>query len=219
MKNNTIINIAAIAAGVYLISRVFKKPSISTTQPLKNGTSGTMDTGFMNAVGKLNPFAKKGPAQKQLQTKCASNLERLGSLYPNSDQYNAELGKAYQREGSNFSNWAKAEAKPCFVVGADQGGLQSGGIGFDASVSNDGAFKKGYFNFDATVAGDGAFKKSDFNFVPFVSMDGAFKKSNFNFDGSVAKDGAFNKSYFNAYGDERKDGDMRVFNAIGAGMF
>jgi hypothetical protein len=55
-------------------------------------------------------------------------------LYPNNDQYNAELGKAYQREGSNFNLWAKAEAKPCFVVGADQGGLQGGVISFDGSL-------------------------------------------------------------------------------------
>ena len=56
-------------------------------------------------------------------------------LNPNNDQYNAELGKAYEKHGANFNAWAMAEAKPCFVVGGtEQGGLQSGGINFDGSL-------------------------------------------------------------------------------------
>lgn len=148
MKNNTIINIAAIAAGLYLISKALKKPAISTTEPLKYGTSGTMNTGFSNLIGNFaNPFKKKkGSAQRATKTRCATNLERLAMLNPNDDQYNAELGKAYRREGSNFNNWAQAQSNPCFVVGAEQGGLQSGGINFDGSVTKDGAFNKSYFN-------------------------------------------------------------------------
>ena len=41
--------------------------------------------------------------QRQTATKCASNLERLGSLYPNADQYSAELSKAYEKHGANFN--------------------------------------------------------------------------------------------------------------------
>jgi len=54
-------------------------------------------------------------------------------LFPNEDQYNAEVGKAYQTQGSNFNSWAKSDAKPCFVVGADQGGLQGGVNNFTAN--------------------------------------------------------------------------------------
>ena len=74
-------------------------------------------------------------SQRATNTRCETNLERIGRLFPNNDQYNAELGKAYQQQGSNFNSWASSTAKPCFVVGADQGGLQSGGISFDGGFN------------------------------------------------------------------------------------
>ena len=54
-------------------------------------------------------------------------------LYPNSDQYGEQLSRAYAREGSNFNSWASSKSNPCFVVGAEQGGLQSGGTNFTAN--------------------------------------------------------------------------------------
>ena len=138
---NTIINLGLTAGAVYVLYRIFKKDDvIPMNKPLPQDLPQPIgDEIFSNFSG----FMKKGKkaknnsgGQRAVATKCATNLERLGMLYPNNDQYNSELGKAYQREGSNFNNWAKAEAKPCFVVGADQGGLQSGGISFDGSASD-----------------------------------------------------------------------------------
>jgi len=136
---NTIINLGLTAGAVYVLYRIFKKDDvIPMNKPLPQDLPQPMgDEIFSNFSG----FMKKGKkaknnsgGQRAVATKCATNLERLGMLYPNNDQYNSELGKAYQREGSNFNSWAKAEAKPCFVVGADQGGLQGGGISFDGSL-------------------------------------------------------------------------------------
>ena len=83
-------------------------------------------------------FKKKrgnsNPVGRQVDTRCETNLERLGRLFPNADQYNSEVGKAFQKQGTNFNSWAQSKAEPCFVVGADQGGLQSGGISFDGSL-------------------------------------------------------------------------------------
>ena len=95
----------------------------------------TANEPFMEAsgrgfLGKLKK--KKGSSQRATQTRCATNLERLGMLYPNVDQYSAEVSKAYAREGSNFNTWASAKSNPCFVVGVEQGGLQSGGTNFTA---------------------------------------------------------------------------------------
>jgi hypothetical protein len=136
---NTIINLGLTAGAVYVLYRIFKKDDvIPMNKPLPQDLPQPMgDEIFYNFSG----FMKKGKkaknnsgGQRAVATKCATNLERLGMLYPNNDQYNSELGKAYQREGSNFNSWAKAEAKPCFVIGADQGGLQGGGISFDGSL-------------------------------------------------------------------------------------
>jgi len=97
-----------------------------------------MDASGRGFLGKLKK--KKGSSQRATQTRCATNLERLGMLYPNVDQYSAEVSKAYAREGSNFNSWASAKSNPCFVVGVEQGGLQSGGTNFTAG---DGFFNAG----------------------------------------------------------------------------
>jgi hypothetical protein len=107
----------------------------------------TANEPFMEAsgrgfLGKLKK--KKGSSQRATQTRCATNLERLAMLNPNTDQYSAEVGKAYAREGSNFNAWASAKSNPCFVVGAEQGGLQSGGINFTAG--------DGFFNLEGNRA-------------------------------------------------------------------
>jgi hypothetical protein len=95
----------------------------------------TANEPFMEAsgrgfLGKLKK--KKGSSQRATQTRCATNLERLAMLYPNTEQYGEQLSKAYAREGSNFNSWASSKSNPCFVVGAEQGGLQSGGTNFTA---------------------------------------------------------------------------------------
>jgi hypothetical protein len=103
----------------------------------------TANEPFMDASGRglFGKFKKKkGSSQRATQTRCATNLERLAMLNPNTDQYSAEVGKAYAREGSNFNAWASAKTNPCFVVGAEQGGLQSGGTNFTAG---DGFFNAG----------------------------------------------------------------------------
>jgi hypothetical protein len=95
----------------------------------------TANEPFMDASGRgfLGKFKKKkGSSQRATQTRCATNLERLAMLYPNTDQYGEQLSKAYAREGSNFNTWASSKSNPCFVVGAEQGGLQSGGTNFTA---------------------------------------------------------------------------------------
>jgi hypothetical protein len=89
-----------------------------------------MEASGRGFLGKLKK--KKGSSQRATQTRCATNLERLAMLYPNTDQYGEQLSKAYAREGSNFNSWASSKSNPCFVVGAEQGGLQSGGTNFTA---------------------------------------------------------------------------------------
>lgn len=138
----TLINLGLTAGAVFVLYKLFKKDDvIPMNKPLPQDLPvPAPDENFSNFSGFIKKNKKQktnSGGQRQVATKCATNLERLASLYPNSDQYNSELGKAYQREGSNFNNWAKAEAKPCFVVGGvEQGGLQSGGISFDASEFN-----------------------------------------------------------------------------------
>lgn len=120
MNKKDIILIATAATGLYLVLRGLRKNS-------PNG-----DEEFKNAFGDI--FKKKKTFnQRAIATRCETNLERLGRLFPNEDQYNAELGKAYQKQGSNFTSWAQSEAKPCFVVGLDQGGVQSGVNNFTAN--------------------------------------------------------------------------------------
>jgi hypothetical protein len=107
----------------------------------------TANEPFMDASGKglFGKFKKKkGSSQRATQTRCATNLERLAMLYPNSDQYGEQLSRAYAREGSNFNSWASSKTNPCFVVGAEQGGLQSGGTNFTAG--------DGFFNMEGTRA-------------------------------------------------------------------
>lgn len=125
MKKKEIILVAAAVTGLYLVLRGLKKA---------NPTKGDED--FKNAIGDI--FKKKSISQRAEQTRCETNLERLGRLFPETDQYNAELGKAYQQQGQNFNTWAQSTAKPCFVVGADQGGLQSGlkGVDFGPRLSS-----------------------------------------------------------------------------------
>jgi hypothetical protein len=108
----------------------------------------TANEPFMDASGRgfFSKFKKKkGSSQRATQTRCATNLERLGMLYPNVDQYSAEVSKAYAREGSNFNSWASAKSNPCFVVGVEQGGLQSGGTNFTAG--------DGFFNGNGPTLG------------------------------------------------------------------
>lgn len=95
----------------------------------------TANEPFMNASGGFfSRFKRKSnSAGRATQTRCETNLERMARLNPNNDQYNAELGKAYQQQGGNFGSWAQSTAKPCFVVGMEQGGLQSGASNFTAS--------------------------------------------------------------------------------------
>ena len=107
----------------------------------------TANEPFMEAsgrgfLGKLKK--KKGSSQRATQTRCATNLERLAMLYPNTEQYGEQLSKAYAREGSNFNSWASSKSNPCFVVGAEQGGLQSGGTNFTAG--------DGFFNLEGNRA-------------------------------------------------------------------
>ena len=136
---NTLINLGLTAGAVYLLYRVFKKDDvIPMNKPLPQDLPQPIgDEIFSNFSGFMKKNKKRknnSGGQRQTATKCASNLDRLGSLYPNADQYSAELSKAYEKHGANFNAWAMAEAKPCFVVGADQGGLQSGGVSFDGSL-------------------------------------------------------------------------------------
>jgi len=120
MNKKQIILIAATATGLYLVLRGLKK------------NKPTVGEEFKNAIGDIFK-KKKNIGQRANATRCETNLERLGRLFPNDNQYNEQVGLAYQKQGSNFNTWALSEAKPCFVVGADQGGLQSGGINFTAN--------------------------------------------------------------------------------------
>lgn len=118
-----------IVVGIAIIVNSNKaKPA----QPVGDNGIKNADDDYSNFLGMFKKKSKS--TSRQLGTRCATNLERLASLYPNQDQYNAELGKVYQQQGSNFMNWANTQAKPCFVIGGvEQGGLQSGGISFDGT--------------------------------------------------------------------------------------
>ena len=133
----TLINLGLTAGAVFVLYKLFKKDDvIPMNKPLPQDLPvPAPDDDFSNFSG----FFKKkrgnsNPVGRQVDTRCETNLERLGRLFPNADQYNAEVGKAFQKQGSEFNSWAKSKAEPCFVVGADQGGLQSGGISFDGSL-------------------------------------------------------------------------------------
>lgn len=130
MKLN-IVNIGLTLGGLYVAYKLFstkdtddkKKPVNPANEPQKPS-----DGDYSNFLGIFNKKPSMG--QRANQTRCETNLERIGRLFPNTDQYNAELGKAYQQQGSNFNTWASSTAKPCFVVGMEQGGLQSGSANF-----------------------------------------------------------------------------------------
>lgn len=131
----TLINIGLTAGGIFILYKLFKKDDVvPMKKPLPQDNPQPIgDDNFSNFSGFLKKSKRpknNTQGQRSVNTRCATNLERLSMLYPNADQYNAELGKAYQREGANFQSWAQAQAKPCFVVGIDQGGLLSGGINF-----------------------------------------------------------------------------------------
>lgn len=126
MKLNTL-NIALAVGGAYIIYKLLT-PTKPENKPLV-GLPPKSDGDYSNFFG---IFKRKKPSStaRAVATRCETNLERLARLFPNNDQYNAELGKAYQQQGSNFNSWAQSTAKPCFVVGAEQGGLQGGAINF-----------------------------------------------------------------------------------------
>jgi hypothetical protein len=126
MKLNTL-NIALAIGGAYVLYKLLT-PTKPENKPLV-GLPPTKDDDYSNFLG-LFKKKKTSSTARAVATRCETNLERLGRLFPNNEQYNAEIGKAYQQQGANFNSWAQATAKPCFVVGADQGGLQGGGISF-----------------------------------------------------------------------------------------
>lgn len=111
----------------------------TANEPFMNASGQGKSGGFFGGM-----FKRKGKGQstaRKVETRCESNLERLGRLFPNNDAYGDELSKAYSKHGSSFSTWAQSEAKPCFVTGADKGGLQGGSINMTGSMK-----KKGFFN-------------------------------------------------------------------------
>lgn len=162
-KNTKLILMAGGAVALtYALMEYYKKnvkgdatgtPTVPETDPLRASSFTASDDFFSNYVsddffgftanepfmqasggGFFSKFKKKkGSAERQTQTRCATNLERLAMLFPDTNQYNAELGKAYAREGANFNSWAMAKSNPCFVVGVERGGLQSGTASFTAS--------------------------------------------------------------------------------------
>ena len=125
MNKKQIILIAATVTGLYLVLRGLRKNKPNADEEFKNA--------FGDIFSKKKSFGQRAEA-----TRCETNLERLGRLFPNEEQYNTEVGKAYQQQGNNFSSWAQSTAKPCFVVGAEQGGLQSGlkGVDFGPRLSS-----------------------------------------------------------------------------------
>lgn len=137
---NTLINLGLTAGAVYVLYILLKKDDvIPKNKPLPpeylpQPSGDEIFSNFLGFMKKRKKVKNNSGSQRTVGTKCASNLERLGMLFPNDNQYNAELGKAYEKYGANFNAWAMADAKPCFVVGGtEQGGLQSGGINFDGS--------------------------------------------------------------------------------------
>ncbi len=142
---NTLINLGLTAGAVFVLYKLFKKDDlIPMNKPLPQDLPvPAPDDDFSNFSGL---FKKKrgnsNPVGRQVETRCETNLERLARLFPDNTNYEAELGKAFQQQGNNFNSWAKSTAKPCFVVGTEQGGLQSGGISFDGSPEEIVALKK-----------------------------------------------------------------------------
>lgn len=127
MKLN-IVNIGLTIGGAYLIYKLLT-PTKPENKPLV-GLPPTSDSDYSNFFGVFKKKKKTSSTARAVATRCETNLERLARLNPNNDQYNAELGKAYQQQGNNFNSWAQSTAKPCFVVGVEQGGLQSGAVNF-----------------------------------------------------------------------------------------
>lgn len=134
----TIINLGITAGAVYILYRLFKKDDvIPMNKPLPQDLPvPAPEDNFSNFTGIFKKKKKTNSTSRQVETRCETNLERLARLFPDTATYEAELGKAFQQQGGNFNTWAKSTAKPCFVVGVEQGGLQSGGINFDASDFN-----------------------------------------------------------------------------------
>ena len=134
MKLN-IVNIGLAIGGVYIAYKLFTNESgktKTTVTPKQDLPQPAPDGEFSNFFGDLFKKKKKtSSTARAVATRCETNLERLGRLFPNTDAYNAEVGKAYQQQGANFNTWAQSTAKPCFVVGAEQGGLQGGSISFN----------------------------------------------------------------------------------------
>jgi hypothetical protein len=98
----------------------------------------TANEPFMNAGGGFfGKFKKKGrgsnPVGREMPTRCETNLERIARLNPNPDAYQSQLNRAYSKYGGSFNSWAQSTAQPCFVVGIEQGGLQTGSSSFTAS--------------------------------------------------------------------------------------
>jgi hypothetical protein len=130
MKLN-IVNIGLTIGGAYIIYKLLNPTNTAKPMALANADGEpTSDEAYSNFLGIFKKKKKTSSTARAVQTRCETNLERLGRLFPNANQYNAELGKAYQQQGSSFNSWAQSTAKPCFVVGAEQGGLQSGSINF-----------------------------------------------------------------------------------------
>lgn len=131
MKLN-IVNIGLTIGGAYIIYKLLTLSTPIATPTASANADGepTSDEDYSNFLGIFKKKKKTLSTARAVQTRCETNLERLGRLFPNANQYNTELGKAYQQQGSSFNSWAQSTAKPCFVVGAEQGGLQGGSINF-----------------------------------------------------------------------------------------
>jgi hypothetical protein len=134
----TIINLGLTVGAVFILYKLFKKDEpIPMNKPLPQDLPvPAPEDNFSNFSGLFRKKKKTNSTSRQVDTRCETNLERLARLFPDNATYEAELGKAFQQQGTNFNAWAKTTAKPCFVVGMEQGGLQGGGISFDASDFN-----------------------------------------------------------------------------------
>ncbi len=93
----TLINLGLTAGAVFVLYKLFKKDDvIPMNKPLPQDLPvPAPDDNFSNFSGL---FKKKrgnsNPVGRQVDTRCETNLERLGRLFPNADQYNAEVGNA-----------------------------------------------------------------------------------------------------------------------------
>jgi len=128
-----LIYIGLTAGALIVLYQIFKKKDVvPMNKPLPQDTPvPAPEDNFSNFTGIFSKKKKTNNTNRQVDTRCETNLERLARLFPDNAVYEAELGKAFQQQGSNFNSWAKSTAKPCFVVGREQGGLQGGGISFD----------------------------------------------------------------------------------------